>query len=110
MRNAAEVIKNLGPRYVLIKGGHLKERAVDLLYDGNSFETLDAPRVAGKEFRGTGCAMSAAIAAGLARGFDMKESVNRSKKFVTRALNTGYENLGKGMGILNHNLPLQKEL
>lgn len=106
MKEAASVIRKLGPRYVLIKGGHLKERAIDILYDGTRYETFDSPKIAGKNFRGTGCALSAGIAAGLARGFDMKTSVEKAKDFVTRAIKNGYAELGKGMGILNHNNPV----
>lgn len=107
MKNAAEVIKGLGPKHVLITGGHLKERAIDVFYDGNKYETLDSPKIPGKDYRGTGCALSAAISAGLARGFNMEDSVKKAKNFVTRAIKTGHEDLGKGMGILNHNIPIQ---
>ena len=106
MKEAARIIAGLGPSQVLVKGGHLKGRAIDVYYDGSKFETLDAPRISEKEFRGTGCALSAAIAAGLARGFDMKSSVEKAKDFISRSIKTGYEDLGKGMGILNHNHPV----
>ncbi len=106
MKDAAKFIKEMGPSNVLVKGGHLKGRAIDILYDGISFLTLDAPRLTEKEFRGTGCALSAAIASGLAKGMDMKTSAEKAKDFVARSIKTGYEDLGKGMGILNHNHPM----
>lgn len=106
MKEAAKIIAGLGPSNVLVKGGHLKTRAIDIFYDGVKFETLDAPRLTEKEFRGTGCALSAALAAGLAKGSDMNTSVEKAKEFVARSIKTGYEDLGKGMGILNHNHPL----
>jgi hydroxymethylpyrimidine/phosphomethylpyrimidine kinase len=106
MKEAAKIIKDMGPAYVFVKGGHLKGRAIDILYDGISFLTLDAPRLTEKEFRGTGCALSAAIASGLAKGMDMKTSAEKAKDFVARSIKTGYEDLGKGMGILNHNHPM----
>ena len=106
MEEAAVVIKGLGPANVLIKGGHLKDRAVDILYDGMKTEVFDSPRIKGKDFRGTGCALSAAITAGLANGGSILDSVQKAKKFITRAINTGYDDLGKGMSILNHNLPV----
>ncbi len=106
MKDAAKIIKDMGPSNVLVKGGHLKGRAIDILYDGINFITLDAPRITEKEFRGTGCALSAAIASGLAKGMDMKTSAEKAKDFVARSIKTGYEDLGKGMGILNHNHPV----
>lgn len=106
MKEAARMIKEMGPDYVLVKGGHLKGRAIDILYDGISFLTLDAPRITDREFRGTGCALSAAIASCLAKGMDMKSSAEKAKDFVARSIKTGYEDLGKGMGILNHNHPM----
>lgn len=106
MKAAAKKIVDLGAKSALVKGGHLKDRAIDIFYDGIAIETLDAPRLAQKDFRGTGCALSAAVAAGLARGFDMKESVGRAKDFVARSIKTGYDGLGKGMGVLNHNHPV----
>lgn len=108
MKSAAEAIKKMGPRHVLVKGGHLEGKAIDVLYDGVRFEVFDAERIQGKEFRGTGCALSAAIAAALARGSDMTEAVKKAKEFVRGAINCGYDNLGKGMGTLNHNAPLYR--
>lgn len=106
MKEAAKIIKDMGPAYVFVKGGHLKGRAIDILYDGIRFLTLDAPRLTEKEFRGTGCALSSAIASGLAKGMDMKIASEKAKDFVARSIKTGYEDLGKGMGILNHNHPM----
>ncbi|MDT8316362.1 MAG: bifunctional hydroxymethylpyrimidine kinase/phosphomethylpyrimidine kinase [bacterium] len=103
MKEAARIIKDKGPAYVFVKGGHLEGRAIDILYNGRTFLTLDAPRLTGKEFRGTGCALSASIASCLAKGMDMKSSAEKAKDFVARSIKTGYEDLGKGMGILNHN-------
>ena len=105
MKEAARVIKDMGPGHVFVKGGHLKGRAIDILYDGISFHTLDAPRITDKEFRGTGCALSSAIASGLAKGMDMRSSAEKAKDFVARSIKTGFEELGRGMGILNHNHP-----
>lgn len=106
MKEAAKIIKEMGPTYVFVKGGHLKGRAIDILYDGTRFLTLDAPRLTEKEFRGTGCALSSAIASGLAKGMDVNTSAEKAKDFVARSIKAGYEDLGKGMGILNHNHPM----
>lgn len=104
MKSAAAVIRAMGCAYVLVKGGHLEGRAVDLLFDGTSYEEFDADRLGGGDFRGTGCALSAAIAAGLAEGGSISSSVKAAKAYVTGAIRGGYTELGKGMGILNHNL------
>ena len=103
MKSAAAVIKEMGCAYVLVKGGHLEGRAIDILFDGISYETFDADRVAGGDFRGTGCALSAAIAAKLAGGASVSLSVKAAKEYVTGAIKKGYSDLGQGMGILNHN-------
>lgn len=103
MKEAARAIHNMGACSVLVKGGHLPGRAIDIFYDGADFETLDIPKVTEKEFRGTGCALSAAITARLAGGDTMKSAVIKAKGYVTESIKEGYEELGKGMGILNHN-------
>jgi len=102
MKEAASAIKAMGPKFVLIKGGHLDESATDILYDGNYFEIFESQKIVGKGFRGTGCALSAGIAAGLAKGSGISDSVRRAKDYVTSCIRRGYQNLGKGMGILNH--------
>lgn len=104
MKDGAVTIKAMGPKYVLIKGGHLDKSATDLLYDGRSFEIFNSKKIVGKEFRGTGCALSSAIAAGLAKGLAMSDSVKMAKEYVTSCITKGYKNLGHGMGILNHSV------
>jgi hydroxymethylpyrimidine/phosphomethylpyrimidine kinase len=103
MKSAAAVIREMGCAYVLVKGGHLEGRAVDILFDGTAYEAFDADRVGGGDFRGTGCALSAAIAAGLAGGASVSSSVKAAKVYVTGAMKNGFRDLGHGMGILNHN-------
>ncbi|MBE9536999.1 MAG: bifunctional hydroxymethylpyrimidine kinase/phosphomethylpyrimidine kinase [Proteobacteria bacterium] len=103
MKSAAAAIWKMGCSYVLVKGGHLEGRALDILFDGASYEEFDAERVGGGDFRGTGCALSAAIAAGLAGGASVPASVKAAKTYVTGAIRSGYRDLGRGMGILNHN-------
>lgn len=110
MQEAATNIKKLGPSYVLVKGGHLKGRAIDILYDGKKMEFFDSPRIEGPDFRGTGCALSAAITASLAKGDSIPKSVKESKGFISQAISKGFPNLGKGMGILNHNIERSKHL
>ena len=75
MRDAARALRDLGPRSVLVKGGHLDggEGAVDVLYDGTNFTEIDGPRFDTVDTHGTGCALSAAIAARLAHGEERRE-------------------------------------
>lgn len=97
MRHAARQIHRLGPRYVVVKGGHLQGRAIDLLFDGNAFIELDAERIETPHTHGTGCVFSAAIAAHLAKGRSVPEAVASAKRFVTSAIRHGFP-LGKGHG------------
>jgi hydroxymethylpyrimidine/phosphomethylpyrimidine kinase len=104
MEEAARRIHALGPRYVLVKGGHLKGDAVDLLWNGRSFTEFTAPRVDSPNTHGTGCTFSAAIAAGLARGQALADSIRSAKAYVTRAIREGFT-AGHGVGQLRHFLP-----
>ena len=97
MREAAQRIHGLGPRYVVLKGGHLGARAIDLLYDGSTFTMLDAERIDTPHTHGTGCVFSAAITAELARGSSVPQAVATAKRFITAAIRHGFQ-LGKGIG------------
>jgi hydroxymethylpyrimidine/phosphomethylpyrimidine kinase len=97
MRRAARQIYSLGSRYVVVKGGHLKGRAIDLLFDGNDVTELDAERIETPHTHGTGCVFSAAIAAELAKGRPVPEAVAAAKRFITAAIRHGIP-LGKGYG------------
>ncbi len=101
MEEAARRIHALGPRSVLVKGGHLKDDAVDVLWNGKSLTTFSAPRVDSTNTHGTGCTLSAAIAAGLARGNVLTEAVREAKAYVTRAIQEGFQ-AGRGVGQLRH--------
>ncbi len=103
MREAARLIYRMGPRAVLIKGGHLAahEAALDLLYDGEHYIEFIEERIEGGGAHGTGCALSAAITAWLARGAGLEEAVGKAKSFVSRALRYAFE-LGEGRRLLNH--------
>ena len=101
MEEAARRIHKLGPRHVLVKGGHLKGDAVDLLYNGREFTAFQAPRVESDNTHGTGCTFSAAIAAALAQGRPLAEAVRDAKAYVTRAIREGFP-LGRGAGVLRH--------
>ena len=101
MEEAARRIHALGPRHVLVKGGHLEGDALDLLWDGRDFTELSAPRVDSPNTHGTGCTFSAAIVAGLALGQSLLEAVRRAKAYVTRAIQDGFQ-AGRGVGQLRH--------
>ena len=98
---ATRRIRDLGARYVVIKGGWGTGPAIDLVYDGQDFHELQAERISTTSTHGTGCTFSAAIAAGLAGGLDPLAACRRAKAFVTEALRRA-PGLGHGHGPLNH--------
>jgi hydroxymethylpyrimidine/phosphomethylpyrimidine kinase len=98
MRRAAGAILRLGPRAVLVKGGHLEDdRAADLFVDGAVEEWIDAERIDTPHTHGTGCTLSAAITAHLARGASLIDAVRAGKAFVTEAIRHALA-LGEGIG------------
>jgi len=101
LKEAAVRILNLGCQAVLIKGGHLKGDADDILYDGDRFIRFTQKRIDSMHTHGTGCTYSAAIAANLAQGHDLSEAIKMSKAFVTEAIRQAGP-IGKGHGPLNH--------
>ncbi|MFO7768985.1 MAG: bifunctional hydroxymethylpyrimidine kinase/phosphomethylpyrimidine kinase [bacterium] len=103
---AARRIKEMGPAWVLIKGGHLpaEDEAVDLLYNGEEISEYRAPRLDQRHTHGTGCTYSAAIAAGLAKRLELREAVARAKAYITEAIRTA-PGLGGGVGPVNHFAP-----
>jgi hydroxymethylpyrimidine/phosphomethylpyrimidine kinase len=100
MKKAARRIYQSGAKHVVVKGGHLKGKAVDLLYDGKSFEEIVAPRVETQNTHGTGCTFASAIATLLARGDNVHEAVGKAKTFITLAIQSSLR-LGKGTGPTN---------
>lgn len=101
MRQAARALQARGPRACLIKGGHLRGApAVDVLYDGHALHELETPRLPAKHTHGTGCQLSAAITACLARGMSLLDAVRLSKRFITAAIAHGLA-IGKGTGPAN---------
>jgi hydroxymethylpyrimidine/phosphomethylpyrimidine kinase len=101
MRSAAQRLVQMGCRAALVKGGHLKGPAVDLLLEGTTFHEFASPRVDTPHTHGTGCTYSAAITAELAKGTPLPEAVMRAKEFITRAIRTS-PGLGGGSGPVNH--------
>ncbi|MCL5110550.1 MAG: bifunctional hydroxymethylpyrimidine kinase/phosphomethylpyrimidine kinase [Chloroflexi bacterium] len=100
-RRAAAEIQALGPRHVIIKGGHRPGEAVDLLYDGHEYREYRAPRLPSRHTHGTGCTFSAAIAALLARGLPVTEAVAGAKEYLTRAIEQSFP-IGRGRGPVHH--------
>ncbi len=97
---AAKLLHGLGPRFVLVKGGHLREDAascVDVLYDGHAFTELPGPRFDTTSTHGSGDSMASAIAAGLARGMAVPDAVAFGKRYVVEAVRHSYP-LGAGHG------------
>ncbi|MEC2070546.1 bifunctional hydroxymethylpyrimidine kinase/phosphomethylpyrimidine kinase [Alkalihalophilus marmarensis] len=102
MEKAAKELHKLGPRYVVLKGGHLKNGpAVDLLFDGEELHYLETKRIETKHTHGTGCTYAAAIAAELAKGSSIKDSVQTAKLFITEAIRHSLS-IGEGIGPTNH--------
>ncbi len=101
MEEAARRLAALGARRVLVKGGHLKESATDILWDGRSVTRYTAPRIDSPHTHGTGCTFSSAIAAGLALGRPLPEAVREAKAYVTAAIRGGFQP-GRGAGALRH--------
>jgi hydroxymethylpyrimidine/phosphomethylpyrimidine kinase len=101
MEEAARTIHAMGPRYVLIKGGHLAgDRVTDLLFDGLEFVRQESPRIPG-EFHGTGCTLSSAIASGLAKGLSVPEAVAAAQAYIRLAMRSAPA-VGGGRRPLNH--------
>ncbi|MBW1971878.1 MAG: bifunctional hydroxymethylpyrimidine kinase/phosphomethylpyrimidine kinase [Deltaproteobacteria bacterium] len=109
MRDAAKIIFEMGPKNVLIKGGHLKNCADDLLYDGKIFHKFPANRIETENTHGTGCTYSAAIATFLGKGYNVVESVFKAKSFITNAIKYSL-NIGKGHGPVNPYASLKAEI
>lgn len=86
MREAARALVALGAGAALVKGGHLAGDAIDVLYDGHEFRELRAPRIEGRRLHGTGCVLSAAIAAGLALGDGLADAVAEAKRYIVRVI------------------------
>jgi hydroxymethylpyrimidine/phosphomethylpyrimidine kinase len=100
MRKAAQRIQRLGAKHVVVKGGHLRGMAVDVLYDGRSFHEIESKRIETRNTHGTGCTFASAIATLLAKGESVFEAVRKAKIFITIAIQSGLS-LGKGVGPTN---------
>ncbi len=101
VKTAVQRIAELGPKTVLVKGGHLAGEPVDFLWCDGELQTLPGIRINTRHTHGTGCTYSAAITALLARGFELRPAVAQAKNFIQNAIATAPE-LGAGHGPVNH--------
>ncbi len=99
VKKTAVKLRDFGTEAVIITGGHSEAKAVDLLFDGEEFLSLENEMLEG-EYHGTGCVFSAVITACLARGCDIKEAFIKAKDFTFNAMKSAIT-VGKGMKILN---------
>ncbi len=106
MEDAAARIGQTCRTAVLLKGGHQRNDANDLLYRDGSLRWFRGKRIMNPNTHGTGCTLSSAIAANLAKGFSLEESVERAKEYLSGALEDQLD-LGKGSGPMNHAFPLK---
>lgn len=106
MIKSAEIISERYGCSVLLKGGHSINDANDLLFDTKEFKWFNGKRINNSNTHGTGCTLSSAIAANLAKEFDLAESVKRAKEYISGALSAMLD-LGKGSGPMKHNFDLQ---
>ena len=107
LRRAADAVLALGPRWALVKGGHLAGEAVDLLTDGREQHLLRAERLDNRHTHGTGCTLASAIASRLALGDDVPAAVSAAKDYVTGAIAGGFP-LGAGIGPVDHGWALRR--
>ena len=104
-RKVAKILYKMGPRYILVKGGHIdtEDDAVDVLYDGSEFTEFHAKRIETKNTHGTGCTYASAIAAEIAKGNDIEKAIHVAKAYITAAIiKADSLELGNGHGPINH--------
>jgi len=101
MQAAAEAIVATGIKAVLVKGGHATEKATDVYYDGTTMELLVGEVVETRNTHGTGCTLSSAITAYLARGLPLLDAVRQAKSYLTGALQQSLS-IGRGNGPVGH--------
>jgi len=106
---AARRLKDMGPRWVLAKGGHLPGKPVDVLTDGINAYRLPGVRLAAPHHHGSGCLLASAGAAGLAQGLSVPEAVNQARTLTAQALKYGLP-LGRGTGPVNPYAPFARDL
>jgi hydroxymethylpyrimidine kinase / phosphomethylpyrimidine kinase / thiamine-phosphate diphosphorylase len=109
MKKAAKKIQKMGPKFVLVKGGHLTDAPVDVLHDGAHHYEFTIQRVRTRHTHGTGCTLASAIATLLAGGMPLMECIDQAKRYMYRALRTSL-GIGKGIGPANHYAVIAREI
>ena len=102
MKHVAEMVHTLGPKAVLLTGGHMRGNIIsDVLADENGIEIFESDRIKTKHTHGTGCTLASAIATGIAQGMSIRDSVVRAREFTRQAILSAPE-FGHGHGPINH--------
>jgi hydroxymethylpyrimidine/phosphomethylpyrimidine kinase len=109
MIKAGKKLQKMGPKYVLVKGGHLKDSPVDVLHDGSQHYEFATQRVRTRHTHGTGCTLASAIATLIGRGLPLMESIDQAKRYLYRALRFSLR-IGSGIGPTNHLASITREM
>lgn len=112
MAAQARALAGLGPRIVLVKGGHLAgDDSPDVLWDGTALHWFESPRTVTKNTHGTGCTLSSTIAAQIAKGLPPRAAVAQAKRYVSGAISAAdQQTVGQGHGPVHHFYELWKEI
>ena len=100
MKNYGKVIADFTKKWVLIKGGHLSNSAVDILMNKDEIYILEGEKISSNNTHGTGCSLSSAIASNLAKGYSMLEAVKKAKNFVLYSIKNSID-FGEIVGTVN---------
>ena len=109
MKKAAAKLQKMGPKFVLVKGGHLTERPVDVLFDGLKHYEFTTRRVRTQHTHGTGCTLASAIATLIAQEVPLIEAIDQAKRYLYRALRFSLD-IGSGVGPTNHYASITREI
>lgn len=101
MKEAALQIHALGAKSVLVKGGHLEDDATDISFNGREFRSFSGVRINTTNTHGTGCTLSSAITANLAKDLDLNNAISEAKAYITLAIKHSFS-IGKGVGPVHH--------
>jgi len=101
MKEACKKLFAMGVENVLIKGGHLRGEALDILYDGTDFQDFKTKKIGDTPVHGTGCIFSSAIASEIARGNDLVSSIKSAKSYIFKGISHSLQ-LGSGYNFFNH--------
>jgi hydroxymethylpyrimidine/phosphomethylpyrimidine kinase len=105
MKQAAEIIQKMGAKNVVVTGGHLEARPMDVLFDGARHTVYDGARISSTHTRGLGDTFSMVIAAHLAKKMKVQAAVDPARKYIARAMVHPFK-IGAGNGPLNHNVAI----